>query len=95
MCLLVFRKEWLDPGTESRGIKGEAQFPEGSVEPVIMIRGPPVAPKVETGDADPAVGTDQKPGATGISGRKMTFLIVGIETVNQERSAVLGEAQAG
>lgn len=52
-----------------------------------------MAPKVEAGDAEPAVGIEDKTGSTGIACGKMRFILTRIETVDQERPVVLREAK--
>ena len=60
-----------------------------------MIGGPPVTSKIDAGDADPSVRTDNEPGATGISCREMPFIVVRVKAMDQERPAVPGKAKTG
>ncbi len=63
--------------------------PEGR-DRVVVIQGG----EVQAGDADPAVGIEDKTGSTGISCGKMCFILIRIETMDQERPVVLREAKA-
>jgi len=78
---------------ERRSVKREPQFPKGAVEPVVMVGGASMASKVQAGDADPAVGIEDKTGSTGISCGKMCFILIRIETMDQDRPVVLREAK--
>jgi hypothetical protein len=59
-----------------------------------MVGGTAMAPKVEAGDAEPAVGIEDKTRSAGIACTKMRFILTRIETMDQEWPVALREAKA-